>query len=94
MTLKQIPGEFVAKSAPLKKRKSILLKIRTRLSANKTQSGKLVLKKACFSLMNFLSNEGHMDVSELNDLIRNLERSIMVIQKSKKRLVEKIRKKS
>lgn len=89
MTLKQIPGEFMAKPAPLKKRKSILLKIRTRLSANKTQSGKLVLKKACFSLMNFLSNEGHMNLSDLNDLIRHLERSIMVVQTSKKRLVEK-----
>ncbi|MDX9971198.1 MAG: hypothetical protein RBS56_04835 [Candidatus Gracilibacteria bacterium] len=89
MTLKQIPGEYLAKVSPIKKRKSILLKIRNRLSANKTQSGKLVLKKACFSLMNFLSNEGHMSISDLNELIRNLERSIMVVQAGKKRLVEK-----
>ncbi len=89
MTLKQIPGEAPQDFKPAKKQKSILLKIRTRLKAGKTENGKLILKKACFSLMNFLSNEGHMTLSDLNDLVRHLERSIMVVQASKKRLVEK-----
>jgi hypothetical protein len=94
MTLKQIPGEAPIAKKLAKKQKSILLKIRTRLKAGKTENGKLILKKSCFSLMNFLSNEGHMSIADLNDLVRHLERSIIVVQASKKRLVEKsVRKK-
>ncbi len=91
MKLKKIPAEF--KALPPKKQKSILLKIKNRLSVEKNKKSHFELKKACFSIMNFLSNEGSMQIKDLNNLIHTLERSIIVVQSSKKKLVDKERQK-
>jgi hypothetical protein len=48
-----------------------------------------IVKKACHKMMKYTKSEGNLTIEELNELNLDLERSILSIQRRKKKLIEK-----
>lgn len=95
MPLKPIPAEQEQKNARVKKQKkrTLLQSIRTKLGTKIFTHDKKILKDTTTRIVEFLTNEGSLTVDYLNSLINCLERSIMIVQKRKKALIEKDNKK-
>ena len=88
MTLKPIPCECIQKEIKAKRAK-ILKILRAKLNSQKTVEKQKVLKKTCFQIVKFLSSEGSLTLPDLNNIIHDLEKSILLVQSRKKTLVEK-----
>jgi hypothetical protein len=54
-----------------------------------TERDQKIIKNTCFKMMQYSSSNGNLTIEELNTLNLDLERSILAVQRRKKKLIEK-----
>ncbi len=84
-----IPNEESPKTKRKIKKQTLQERLKIKIGTKVLSGDKNLLKASCLKIMEYLSDEGKFTVSDINILTRGLERSIMVLQKQKTRILEK-----
>ena len=66
-----------------KKKQTLRQSLNLKIDAKKLTDDKKLMKNTCIKVIDYLSNEGNFDVSEIKCLENDLQRTIMIIQKRK-----------
>lgn len=98
MTMKQLPveGESMKKVCPAKSashqylsREDICSLIKKRLHLKEISNDEKIIDKACYKMIRYVTEGNNFTLEDIQDLLHYLQRSILMIQKKKKRIVEK-----
>ena len=90
MGLKQIPQEEGTKTKRKNKnskKQSLIVKIRKRLAAKEVTRDEKLMGKTCIKMVQYLSNGEEFNLDEIKDLLHGMERSILTVQRKKKKII-------
>ncbi len=85
-----LPNEAVAKT--VKSIKTKIQQINESIGKKVHGMDDKIVTGTCFKMMRYLKSSGNFGLDGINDLLMNMERSILCLQRKKKKLVEKMHK--
>lgn len=77
------------KKASKTEKKALIDRIRKKLSLKEVSRDEQIVGKTCMKMIQYVMNNDNFSLSETRDLLCDLERSVLSIQRRKKKLVEK-----
>ena len=87
MGLIPLPSEKGGKQKKVSQ--SIIAKIKAKLNLKEIARDEKIIGDTCYKMIHYINKEGELSLDELKSLLKGLERSIISIQKKKKKVVEK-----
>ena len=85
-----LPNEAVSRTVKSIKKK--IRQINESIGRKNHSMDEKMVTKTCFKMMRYLKNSGNFNLDAINDLLMGMERSILCLQRKKKKLVEKMHK--
>ena len=76
-----------------KSKKSLIQKIRQKLKLKEVSRDEKTVGKTCIKLIRYVAESNKFNIKDINDLLDDMERSILSLQRSKKQKIEKAKKK-
>lgn len=85
-----LPNESVTKT--VKTIKAKIRQINESIGKKARDLDEKMITRTYFKMMKYLKSSGNFSLDDVNDLLMNMERSILCLQRKKKKLVEKMHK--